>query len=1295
MTDKSLSDQPEQAALPARKSRSLPIRILRNSIRLVVYLPLLLLVTVALLIGTSFGSRLSVMLADAFVPNLEISYLSGRLNKDLTLAQAHWSMDGIKVDATDLHLAWSPACLLHKQVCVNRLAASSVSVNIDTDAISSGDNNEPDADTDDSAPDSPLELPITISLNDSLLKQVNVRVNDMHFNADELSAAADWPISGIRVHKLNSKGLLVDIPLAAEVSAAKTDDKPPKTGDTSDDAAHWAMAHLPRVYNPVPVIVEALQLQDSTLTLGTRTDKFSELSLQGEYLGTDIHVQELHAVHPIGSLSLKGNIQLDKHYPMDFDIEAQLTADSLLDGLDHQTLELRVNGDFADLKLQAKGQGDTDFTLSANAALANPHIPYQVTLAAEALRWPLNAPEYQGRRLNLHSSGDLTSQFAVLSGDILTPYYPQAQFASELSHTDQQLTLRHLQLVAGESSLHLSGNLDYAPGSDKQPLRLDWDVALNGKQLNPALVILPGEQTLPKGRITADIVSSGKLSGKDWQIQLPRLSLYGLLDGYPLDLSGALSVDSKLHFNASALKLSALGASLTADGSTGENWDLTGQLTVPDLSPWMKNAKGSIQADLRVTGKEDAPRLTLDGEMKQVGLNELEVSHLAINGWLDLLGQHDYNLAIGGESLTFDAHTLNTLTLWSQGNLNQQQLSLTTQGDLRLDTRIDSKYDDKKQSVAADISRLDITTLLGDWRLDKPVSMNWNVSQQQGQIPPFCLQSQDNQLCLEETARIGTKGQAAVGFKGDPGSIAAPLMPRQLKWHGPVMLDSRIYWLPGQRPSANILLQLMPGSITVTRKEQPPATVEYQGGQIVGLLKDDLLTLNASLDAGTLAALSSRLQVSVKPDRALSGDIRIDHLQLAGLQVFMPQIETLTGELTSDISLSGSLGHPRAEGKLTLSKGSFSAAANPTLMEDINLAVNFGGQQATLSGDWRMGKGTGELGGGLDWQQGKANGTVTIKGDNLEVIAPPVAIVRVSPDLTISLNPNGTHVAGSITVPGGDIKIVQMAAGGVPLSSDVVFQDSISEAAAKSKPYPISADLNIRVADRVSISGMGLSGNLAGTLTLQQQPSRPPLLFGEVQVLNGAYRFLGQRLQISTGELQFVGPAAEPSLNIEAVRVVKDENGDVTAGIRVTGTPARPQVTLFSNPAMEQAEILSYIIKGSGFNDKQQNDALMMSAALTLSTQLADGAIGNIGNAATSMAEKIGISDIQLDANDDGKVAISGYIGDRLMVKYGIGVFNPGYELTVRYYLLSRLYLEAVSATLDQSLDLYYSFDLD
>lgn len=228
---------------------------------------------------------------------------------------------------------------------------------------------------------------------------------------------------------------------------------------------------------------------------------------------------------------------------------------------------------------------------------------------------------------------------------------------------------------------------------------------------------------------------------------------------------------------------------------------------------------------------------------------------------------------------------------------------------------------------------------------------------------------------------------------------------------------------------------------------------------------------------------------------------------------------------------------------------------------------------------------------------------------------------------------------------------------------------------------------------------MGLSGNLGGKLSMRQETGSQPLIFGDIKVQNGNYRFLGQTLNIQTGSLEFVGPAENPTLDLEAVKLIPDQ--DITVGVKVSGTATRPRISLFSNPKLDQAEIVSYLLQGRGFSssssDEQQNNnnALLLSAALTLGSQAgAHNPLAVVGSSAESLASKLGISNIQLNANDDGKVAISGFIGDRLLLKYGYGVFDPGYQLTVRYYLLSKLYLETVSSALGESLDIYYRFDI-
>ncbi len=82
--------------------------------------------------------------------------------------------------------------------------------------------------------------------------------------------------------------------------------------------------------------------------------------------------------------------------------------------------------------------------------------------------------------------------------------------------------------------------------------------------------------------------------------------------------------------------------------------------------------------------------------------------------------------------------------------------------------------------------------------------------------------------------------------------------------------------------------------------------------------------------------------------------------------------------------------------------------------------------------------------------------------------------------------------------------------------------------------------------------------------------------------------------------------------------------------------------------------------------------------------------MGEIGSA-------FGVQDLQLDtagSGDDSQVTVSGYIAPDLQVKYGVGIFNSVGEFTVRYRLMTDLYVEAVSG-LDSAVDLLYQFQLD
>ncbi|MBO2662348.1 translocation/assembly module TamB domain-containing protein [Shewanella algae] len=1315
----------------AKKTRPLWLKSLRWFTRTLLYIPLGLLVLLALLLGTAPGSHLAVFLASALVPDLELEYASGTLNRELQLKQVHWQMDGISVAADAVTLAWQPACLLQKQLCVDALELTTTQVDIDTQALAS------DSATEEEAPSSgELVLPFGISLKRASLTDIQVRVDEMHFDAAALNTAANWQESGLQIIQLESRGLSVLIPEANAAEAQATDKDKSAAVAKQQKAApksetdEWALAQMPNVAMPFPIYLKHAELKDSRLQIMGRDDRFEELRLSASYIGAKLRVNEFYAKHTDASLSLEGELTLDKHWPMALTVQLELQRLPELPGLEQQLLDLALKGDFSDLQLKAKLSGEQSLALNASVNLANPELPYSVNISEGELHWPFDLAQYSVSGLALESRGSLKQQAASVVAQISTPFYPELSLNTRLAHQGQRLKIEEFSSDSSAGKLVLQGTLDYADG-------IAWDANLALSHFNSGAITLPSTEeaakekdpnsqvahnkrksdneatsaqsqadegkseeslaedtpVIPSSDISGQLASSGRWQDSKWRVSLKQTQLQGSLDRLPFELTGDLDIDDSLELSSQGLSLRALNTRLDLSGSAKEQWDLSATLDVPDFNLWHPEAFGALTADIQVVGDAKHPQVQLKANTQSIRFGDLKLSGSQLKALYAPLDLHEFALSLKTSEFDGAGIHLDGITLRAKGNEQQQKLGLETEGDLQLDTAIHSKLDLAKQKAKVELSKFNLGSVLGLWQLEQTVSLNWDLKQNRGELSGFCLSHPSSRLCLTDNVSLSDKGEAKLHYQGQPGQLLAKLLPEQFSWQGDALMDAAIAWKPGARPQGKLDFQLAPGKVSLKRKQQASASVDYQALKLNATLDDDALRSHILFNSDALARWESQLDIKVTPDRSLSGYVNIEKINLQLLGQFMPQLETIEGLLGANLKLAGSLNNPELSGQLNLHDGALASTVNPTRLEQISLDMAFAGQTAELQGQWMMGSGQANLSGQLRWPEGQFSGDIQLKGQELGVIQPPLAIVNVSPDIQLHFSPDALDIKGEVKVPSGNIKVVQLPAGGVSVSSDVVFSDSISEQETKASSMALSADLNIDVGDKLAIDGMGLKGMLVGTLRMQQSPQKPPQLFGDIKVVNGSYKFMGQTLKIATGAVQFVGPMQIPNLNIEAIREIRDE--DVTAGVRITGTPNKPIVTLFSNPAKEQAEILSYIVQGKGFGSgNEQNNSLMMGAALSLSSQVDGGAISSLGDTAAGLVEMFGFSNVQLDTNDDGKVAISGYIGKDLMIKYGVGVFNPGYEMTVRYYLLSQLYLESVSGTLGQSLDIYYSFDL-
>jgi translocation and assembly module TamB len=235
-------------------------------------------------------------------------------------------------------------------------------------------------------------------------------------------------------------------------------------------------------------------------------------------------------------------------------------------------------------------------------------------------------------------------------------------------------------------------------------------------------------------------------------------------------------------------------------------------------------------------------------------------------------------------------------------------------------------------------------------------------------------------------------------------------------------------------------------------------------------------------------------------------------------------------------------------------------------------------------------------------------------------------------------------------------------------------------------------DVDVIIEDDFRVKAVGLDSYISGQIDLTKQRTKALLASGEFSLREGKYQALGQDLQIQTGQIGFNGPLDKPYLNIRAIRNPAATANDVIAGVKLTGNISKPGLVIFTEPAMDQAHALAYLLNGQplGEGQKSSNSSMLTQLILSQSIDRSKGFVSRVG-------QKLGFEDVNLSAKGSGestKVEVSGYITPNIQVSYRMGVFESLNEFSVRYRVFSKLYIEASNGLYD-SIDLLYQFDWD
>ncbi|WP_032983600.1 translocation/assembly module TamB domain-containing protein, partial [Cronobacter malonaticus] len=522
-------------------------------------------------------------------------------------------------------------------------------------------------------------------------------------------------------------------------------------------------------------------------------------------------------------------------------------------------------------------------------------------------------------------------------------------------------------------------------------------------------------------------------------------------------------------------------------------------------------------------------------------------------------------------------------------------------------------------------------------------------------------------------------------------AMIKPFMPEETQASGLFTGKADVSWDTTKEGLPQGQVQLAGRGVRVTQLVNGnPLLVAFDTLNLNAELRNNRARLNWLIRLANNGQFDGDIQVADPQERRnLSGNINIRNFSLAIANPVFSRGEKAAGILSANLRLGGSARQPQLFGQMQLNGVDIEGNFMPFDMQPSQLAMNFNGMSSTLQGVVRTKQGEIALDGNADWSQiDNWRARVAARGSRVRITVPPMVRLDVSPDVVLEATPSLITLDGRVDVPWARIVVHDLPESAVGVSSDeVLLDENLKPEEEQHASIPINSNLIVHVGNNVRIDAFGLKARLTGDLKVAQDKQGLGLN-GQINIPEGRFHAYGQDLLVRKGELLFSGPPDRPLLNIEAIRNPDATENDVIAGVRVTGETDEPKVEVFSDPAMSQQEALSYLLRGQGLESGQSDSDAMTSMLIGLGVAQSGQVVGKIG-------ETFGVSNLALDTEgvgDSSQVVVSGYVLPGLQVKYGVGIFDSLATLTLRYRLMPKLYLEAVSGV-DQALDVLYQFE--
>ncbi|KFI23772.1 translocation/assembly module TamB domain-containing protein [Nitrosococcus oceani] len=1261
------------------------MKLLRSIGAFILLLLVLLVGGLAYLLLTEVGTRqLLAQVAQVIPGELETQQVEGTLGEALTLTGLRYRTPDFTLEVGYFHFAWRPAALLGATFWVEQLHLGEVSWR----------QKRPGEST---ASQEPIVLPeIQIPLK--------AKAEDVRLQNISLTPLGSSPVViNTIVFKGNFDGQALQV---GELGVSAPQGEVQVSGEMAFQEA-YPMAFALAWGAPVPELGKVTgigrvkgDLRQLTLHQTVQApfhlqfrSRLFELLEQPRWVAAlevpGVELQHLSAQWPAVrfGLDLKGAGSLEQ-----FKVRASYQIQEAQTGEVRGSLsveQLAMGHWLLDRLTLRQVEGPARLALRGEVMMAEDQPRMSLAGQWQDMAWPLRGTaQVSSNRGQLTLEGTPAAYRLQLNSALAGQDIPTSEWHLMGTGDTTQFELEKLRGQLLDGVLSGSGNFRWTPA-------LAWDVRVDGEALN-----LSKEWPEWPGVLSFSSDTNGVLEEDAQDITLDLHTLSGSLRGYPVAAQGRVQRQDNT-WRIADLKLRSGDSRLSLGGTVNERLALKWHLSSPDLSQLLPEAQGDLLVKGHAKGPLTGPELTFRLQGKALAYQDYQVESVMANVDVDLQGKQSSQVRIDASDFTLADQTLRSVAIEGGGTPLHHKLSLAVKAPERsLDLGFQGSW--KEEVWQGEITKTELTdSLMGHWEAVSATSLT--LSRSNIDLAPWCWRQQSAQLCLGGSWQEESFWRGSFKLEDFPLAMLGPLLPEKTALEGVIGGEVQAQGEAHQLVQARMQLAASGVQLTQVTPEGQSLRFPYQDMQARLNLEDrggkagfELL----SADPGTapvrasLRLPSAPLDLTALGQLPLDGQISMAFRDLAFLETLIPELEAVQGQLRADLTLGGQVAAPQLLGEVVLQEGSAQVVPLGLKLIKIRLRAEASEQdRIVFTGGVHSGEGELAVNGQVRLEpEAGWPAKVTVTGERFEAMGTSDIRVLISPQLQITKAEEAIRVEGEVVIPEATLVIKDIESrGGVPVSQDVVIISQEKE--TEKKAVPIYARVRIILGDDISVRAFGFKGGITGSLLVTETPGKATRGSGELQIVKGEYKAYGQQLNIRQGQVVFAGPIDDPRLSVEAVREV--DNGNIVVGARIRGAASEPVLTLFSEPSMDESNILAYLILGRPLAGASGGDGELLTKAAT-SLGLSGGTL-----LAKRLGKIFGLEDVGIESADNGNgngdtqsemLMLGKQLSPSLYIGYGIGLFERFSSFRMRY-ILSKNWSVQAETGLETGADLFYSLE--